>query len=487
MHGKSWLAFMGFISHLGLTSVNLSTIQKRYNFNSTAAGLIAVSNDATVTVTVIFISYFGGKSHKPRWLGISLLVLSLGCFIFALPQFLFGEYGKGSLSSLYEGCLDNRTFVEDCSPSDTAAYVMFIIGNVFIAVGAAPIFTFGQAYLDEIIQPRYLSVHIGIYHTMSILGPALGYAVGSSLLSVYVDPGVQTTLSPDDPAWVGAWWLSFILGGIMTILIATPFLMFPRYLPDSAQVRKERAKEMAKIYPSKYANEDSLTVTVKMFPVHIKRLLLNPSFMFASFGLASLFIMVSGIVSFTPKYIEVQFRLSATIAGLITGLLAIVSGSKLINSSFLSLLWSLYFLATGTLLGALILFLTKMRPKTVILFSAIIIAVATLANPAFLLHCSQPDLVGITYGRYYNTVFFQCPILSVIHDCTTVMKLLTACLVSYYHFYSYSSGIDTASCARECDCMSHTYEPVCGEDGLTYFSPCRAGCTSTVIDGVRKK
>ena len=67
------------------------------------------------------------------------------------------------------------------------------------------------------------------------------------------------------------------------------------------------------------------------------------------------------------------------------------------------------------------------------------------------------------------------------------MKLLTACLVSYYHFYSYSSGIDTASCARECDCMSHTYEPVCGEDGLTYFSPCRAGCTSTVIDGVRKK
>ena len=33
--------------------------------------------------------------------------------------------------------------------------------------------------------------------------------------------------------------------------------------------------------------------------------------------------------------------------------------------------------------------------------------------------------------------------------------------------------------------MSHTYEPVCGQDGLTYFSPCRAGCTSTVIDGVR--
>ena len=48
------------------------------------------------------------------------------------------------------------------------------------------------------------------------------------------------------------------------------------------------------------------------------------------------------------------------------------------------------------------------------------------------------------------------------------------CFLCFYCFSSY--GIDTASCARECDCMSHTYEPVCGEDGLTYFSPCRAGC-----------
>ena len=281
-----------------------------------------------MTVTVIFISYFGGKSHKPRWLGISLLVLSLGCFIFALPQFLFGEYGKGSLSSLYEGCQDNRTFVEDCSSSDIAAYSMFVIGNVFIAVGAAPLFTVGQAYLDEIVLPRYLSVHIGIYHAMSVLGPAFGYAVGSSLLSVYVDPWAQTTLSPDDPAWVGAWWLSFILGGIMTILLAIPFLMFPRYLPDSAQVRKERAKEMAKIYSSKYANEDSLTITVKMFPVHMKRLLLNPSFMFASFGISTLFFMISGLVSFAPKYFETQFKLTATFAGLLGGGIGITSASE---------------------------------------------------------------------------------------------------------------------------------------------------------------
>ena len=48
--------------------------------------------------------------------------------------------------------------------------------------------------------------------------------------------------------------------------------MFPRYLPDSYLVPQERAKEMAKVYSSDYVNENNLTIVVKMFPVHIKRL-----------------------------------------------------------------------------------------------------------------------------------------------------------------------------------------------------------------------
>ena len=33
---------------------------------------------------------------------------------------------------------------------------------------------------------------------------------------------------------------------------------------------------MVKVYFSEYVNENNLTVVVKMFPVHIKRLVLNP-------------------------------------------------------------------------------------------------------------------------------------------------------------------------------------------------------------------
>ena len=62
----------------GFTSVVLSTIERRYQFSSTAAGLIASTFDMAVLVSVLFISYFGGKGHKPRWLGISLIIQGTG-------------------------------------------------------------------------------------------------------------------------------------------------------------------------------------------------------------------------------------------------------------------------------------------------------------------------------------------------------------------------------------------------------------------------
>ena len=308
----------------------LSTIETRYQFTSAAVGFIAVSYDTTVTISVIFVSYFGGKAHKPRWLGISLIIMGIGAYIFASPQFLFGSYKIGSTSSLqFEVCNDERNITTDCSSSNDIAYAVYIFGNMLVAIGAAPLYTVGQAYIDEIVFPKYVSIHFGIYQMASVLGPAFGYGVGSAFLSIYVDPWIDTNLTPSDPTWVGAWWMSFVFVGTLSILLSIPFLMYPKWLPDSHLVREQRAKEMAKIYPMKYANEDSLTIVVKMFPIHIKRLLTNLSFIFESLAISILFILISGLVSFAPKYFENQFQLTATVAGLLSGGIGITAAGEM--------------------------------------------------------------------------------------------------------------------------------------------------------------
>ena len=314
--------------------MTISTLEKQYNFASTESGVLFAIYDVTIAVSIIFITYFGGKTHKPQFIGISIIIVAMGAFVFALPQFIFGTYASGNFNSTLtvdlEECSDIRNNTnEDCSSANYGAYTIFLFGRVII--GYAPTLTIAPAYLDEIISPKYISIYIGIFSIPTVVGPAIGFGLGSAFLSFYVDPWINTYLTPTDPTWVGAWWIGYIVIGVLLLIIAIPFLMFPRYLPDSYLVQQERAKEMAKVYSSDYVNENNLTIVVKMFPVHIKRLLLNPSFILVSFGLAFSILVRDGVVGFGAKYFETMFDLTATTSGLLSGGLAITCAGMLIG------------------------------------------------------------------------------------------------------------------------------------------------------------
>ena len=306
--------------YAGFTSVVISSIEKRYQFSSLAASMIIAIFDLSVTLSVIFISYFGHKSHKPRWLGIALIIQGIGAFVFSLPQFIFGRYEVGSNTNLrYESCDNSGSSTSSCSSANDIAYSLFIIGNVLIGIGAAPLFTLGTSFIDDIVHPKYVSLHLGLFYMTAVVGPAIGYGLGGAFLSVFVDPWHNTHLGESDPGWVGAWWMCFILSGIVSVLFSIPFLMYPRRLRNTHLVQEARKLEMASSYKSKYEHEDSFLVQLKAFPTHMAGLFRNTSYVFLTAGIAVLFFSLDGMVSFGPKYIESVYGVPASRASILVG------------------------------------------------------------------------------------------------------------------------------------------------------------------------
>ena len=48
----------------------------------------------------------------------------------------------------------------------------------------------------------------------------------------------ETSMTPRDPRWVGAWWLGFLAFGLLGVLSSVPTFFFPRRLKPQPQLRK---------------------------------------------------------------------------------------------------------------------------------------------------------------------------------------------------------------------------------------------------------
>lgn len=50
-------------------------------------------------------------------------------------------------------------------------------------------------------------------------------------------------LTPEDPQWIGAWWLGYLAGGSILVVISGLILGFPRELPGARRIREQALKE----------------------------------------------------------------------------------------------------------------------------------------------------------------------------------------------------------------------------------------------------
>ena len=126
--------------------------------------------------------------------------------------------------------------------------------------------------------------------------------------------------------------------------------------------------------------------------------------------------------------------------------------------------------------GALILYFTKIRGRKLAAFIAIVIALVIPFLPGFLLNCPNAEIAGITtpYADGY-----------VVGGLLYVHTQLSLSLSLSLSLFLYSAIEDNSTCFELCDCISSVFEPVCGNDDITYFSPCRAGCSKRLENDVR--
>ncbi|XP_029012840.1 solute carrier organic anion transporter family member 4A1 [Betta splendens] len=437
----------------GFINTVVTSIERRFDLRSYQAGLIASSYDIAACVCLAFVSYFGGTGHKPRWLGWGVLIMALGSLVFALPHFTAPPY-QVSLPERTGVCSGNRTGpCEDKEAGGLSGYrFVFMLGQFLHGMGATPLYTLGVTYLDENVKSSYAPVYIGIFYTAAIVGPAAGYLLGGYFLNLYTELHMPTEMTPENPLWVGAWWIGFLAGGAAALLVAFPILGYPRQLPGSQEFVAMRVSEAHQLKDGSHttASDPQFGKSVKDMPRSVLLLLKNPPFLFLCLAGATEATLIAGMSTFGPKFLESQFSLSASEAATWFGYMVVPAGGG------------------GTFLGGYIVKRLNLRCRGIIRFCMICAMVSLLAIFIFLIHCPSVPMAGVTGPYRSGLEERELDQYKQLHEPSALRR-------------GNSSALElslTVSCNAGCGCARELYNPVCGADGLMYYSPCHAGCSS---------
>uniref|UniRef100_A0A665VLJ0 Solute carrier organic anion transporter family member n=1 Tax=Echeneis naucrates TaxID=173247 RepID=A0A665VLJ0_ECHNA len=433
----------------GFINTVITSIERRFDLRSYQAGLIASSYDIAACVCLAFVSYFGGTGHKPRWLGWGVLIMAFGSLVFALPHFTTPPY-QISVPEQTGMCSANRTSpCQDKEGGGLSSYrFVFMLGQFLHGMGATPLYTLGVTYLDENVKSNYAPVYIGIFYTAAIVGPAAGYLLGGYFLNIFTDIHLSTEMTPENPLWVGAWWIGFLAGGAAALLVAFPILGYPRQLPGSQEYVAMRVSEAHQLKDGSHttASDPQFGKSVKDMPRSVLLLLKNPTFLFLCLAGATEATLIAGMSTFGPKFLESQFSLSASEAATWFGYMVVPAGGG------------------GTFLGGYMVKRLNLRCRGIIRFCMVCAMVSLLAIFIFLIHCPNVPMAGVTAPYHGQTGEHQ------LDQYEKPSKL---------HFRNSSLEENlTVGCNAGCSCSRDLYNPVCGADGVMYYSSCHAGCSS---------
>ncbi|GAB1602741.1 solute carrier organic anion transporter family member 2A1-like [Argonauta hians] len=424
----------------------ITALERQFGFSSTNSGFLLACNDIGFLSTVIFASHFLRNKHIPRVLAAGTFIFGISGLLCASPFFL--SYFKPANENLETQSTntDNQNFTEvlfmcteqkdvkveeKSSPTNVLALVLISVGMMIQGMGKsvrAPLVT---QYVDNNVKRTKTGKFMGIITAIGIFGPAVSYSV-ATLFSRMHYTLTDVNLSPEDPRWVGAWWLGFLSFGAAAIISCIPLLFFPKRLP-SKRNGNTKMIEMEEIPENKTDNQNKINdggksymKFMKDFLRSFKRICRKKSYVFFVCAVSLNIMAVAGVSSFGAKYIETQYHLPAWKSNAVLGAT------------------NLFALSGGTLAGGLITSKAKMSARGSLYFTTVsYLGVALLGSLNLLTGCDSIAMVGP--DKISNRATFP-------------------------------NGTLIPHCGESCSCDETKYLPICSESGINYFSPCYAGC-----------
>ncbi|CAH0562582.1 unnamed protein product [Brassicogethes aeneus] len=414
------LSINGFFHGLVLTYFR-STSQvwgKHYNIESQTVGWVIYVNEFLVGVFALFVAYYGNKTHRPKWIGVSTIFLAVAGFLIAAPE-IYKPYRNEEVDldtlkgpSLCQPLL-YRNINDAIKPElHIIAFVLVIVFLIVFSVTSISFLCHGISYIDDNISKK---------HSPGLIGAALaGFEFGKYLGTYF--SWVPTYTSGQQNVFFGSVWLviiflTFISGSIMTLFpIILPNLLMKKLSASICTLASGYEIEAVTI------SEDGLFTT-------LFRLLKNGTYIVNILANIVLQSVLINFETFEDFYNQSKFLLPNK---------QDTSGySDPLIMQYTTNLLKEPFICCCLITSGLIITKSKPRAKTLTIWNIVIMVVFILS--------------------FASTKFISCN----------------------RSLYSELDGvISIPYCSARCHCSNaELFNPVCLGD-KTFFSPCLAGCTT---------
>ncbi|XP_063220561.1 solute carrier organic anion transporter family member 74D-like [Bacillus rossius redtenbacheri] len=347
-------------------SATLSTLEKRFKIPSRTMALLLSGSEVSQVLVSLLLARLGSYCSRPRWIARGAACSACACFLLVLPQLpqLLQLLRGAGLDAAHRHANDTAPLCvtnsmgqkhgeasEDCSVTPLA---LIFISQFMLGVGATLFHSLGQAYLDDHTKKTNAPFVMGLAMSLRMLGPAAGYALSALCLGLPEQLRHPPTVGPHHPRWSGAWWLGWPVLGSVMLALALAMARFPAARSTCAAnqgaARAAAANQRAEDWPAPEAEPLSdgepgrrgRSVSRRQsafgegFRDSLERLLQNKLLLYNIFAAVFLVLGESGAMTFSMKYVEIQYHTSAAGASIVSGgvnVLAIVLG--VLSSGFL--------------------------------------------------------------------------------------------------------------------------------------------------------